>query len=43
VFPGEKRDQIQTMLAGSLQGVVSQRLLPGVAGGRVAAFDGADG
>jgi twitching motility protein PilT len=39
VFPGEKRDQIQTMLAGSLQGVVSQRLLPGVAGGRVAAFE----
>jgi hypothetical protein len=28
VFPAEKRDQIQTMLAGSLQGVVSQRLLP---------------
>lgn len=39
VFPAEKRDQIQTMLAGSLQGVVSQRLLPGVNGGRVAAYE----
>jgi twitching motility protein PilT len=39
VFPAEKRDQIQTMLAGSLQGVVSQRLLPGISGGRVAAYE----
>jgi twitching motility protein PilT len=39
VFPAEKRDQIQTMLAGSLQGVVSQRLLPAVSGGRVAAYE----
>ncbi|TDT18511.1 twitching motility protein PilT [Ilumatobacter fluminis] len=39
VFPAEKRDQIQTMLAGALQGVVSQRLLPAVSGGRVAAFE----
>ncbi|MEX2628099.1 MAG: ATPase, T2SS/T4P/T4SS family, partial [Ilumatobacteraceae bacterium] len=39
VFPAEKRDQIQTMLAGSLQGVVSQRLVPGVNGGRVAAYE----
>jgi len=39
VFPAEKRDQIQTMLAGSLQGVVSQRLLPGIKGGRVAAYE----
>ena len=39
VFPAEKRDQIQTMLAGSLQGVVSQRLIPGVSGGRVAAYE----
>ena len=28
VFPGERRDQIQIMLAGALQGVISQRLLP---------------
>jgi twitching motility protein PilT len=39
VFPAEKRDQIQIMLAGSLQGVISQRLLPGVSGGRVAAYE----
>ena len=39
VFPAEKRDQIQTMLAGSLQGVVSQRLLPASTGGRVAAYE----
>ena len=39
VFPGERRDQIQTMLAGSLQGVISQRLLPAIDGGRVAAYE----
>ncbi len=39
VFPSEKRDQIQTMLAGSLQGVISQRLIPAISGGRVAAYE----
>jgi twitching motility protein PilT len=39
VFPGERRDQIQSMLAGSIQGVISQRLLPAEGGGRVAAFE----
>jgi twitching motility protein PilT len=39
VFPAEKRDQIQTMLAGCLQGVISQRLLPAISGGRVAAYE----
>jgi twitching motility protein PilT len=39
VFPSEKRDQIQIMLAGSLQGVISQRLLPAEGGGRVAAYE----
>jgi twitching motility protein PilT len=39
VFPAERRDQIQVQLAGSLQGVVSQRLLHSLAGGRVAAFE----
>ncbi len=39
VFPAEKRDQIQTMLAGSLQGVISQRLIPAISGGRVAAYE----
>ena len=39
VFPGERRDQIQIMLAGALQGVISQRLLPAVGGGRVAGYE----
>ncbi len=39
VFPAERRDQIQIQLAGSLQGVISQRLLPAVNGGRVAAYE----
>lgn len=39
VFPAERRDQIQVMLAGSLQGVLSQRLLPRVGGGRVAGYE----
>ena len=39
VFPAEKRDQIQTMLAGSLQGVISQRLIPAISGGRVSAYE----
>jgi twitching motility protein PilT len=39
VFPAERRDQIQIMLAGSLQGVISQRLLPAEGGGRVAAYE----
>ncbi|MEO1058024.1 MAG: type IV pilus twitching motility protein PilT [Actinomycetota bacterium] len=39
VFPAERRDQIQIMLAGALQGVISQRLLPALSGGRVAAYE----
>ena len=39
VFPAEQRDQIQTQLASSLQGVLSQRLLPAEGGGRVAAYE----
>jgi twitching motility protein PilT len=39
VFPSERRDQIQIMLAGTLQGVISQRLLPAEGGGRVAAYE----
>lgn len=39
VFPAERRDQIQIMLAGALQGVISQRLLPSIGGGRVAAYE----
>jgi twitching motility protein PilT len=38
-FPGIKQPQIRSILAGVLRGVVSQRLLPRMAGGRVAAFE----
>ena len=39
IFPGERRDQIQIMLAGALQGVISQRLMPAIGGGRVAGYE----
>jgi twitching motility protein PilT len=39
VFPGDERPQIMTMHAGTLQGVMSQRLIPAVSGGRVAAYE----
>ncbi len=39
VFPAERRDQIQIQLAGSLMGIISQRLLHAVGGGRVAAYE----
>jgi twitching motility protein PilT len=39
VFPSDRRDQIQVQLASTLQGVISQRLLPAVGGGRVAAYE----
>ncbi len=38
-FPAIKQDQIRSILAGVLRGVVSQRLLPRVQGGRVAAVE----
>jgi twitching motility protein PilT len=38
-FPGIKQAQIRSILAGVLRGVVSQRLLPRVGGGRVGAFE----
>jgi twitching motility protein PilT len=38
-FPGIKQAQIRSILAGVLRGVVSQRLLPRVGGGRVAAVE----
>jgi twitching motility protein PilT len=38
-FPGIKQQQIRSILAGVLRGVVSQRLLPRTAGGRVGAFE----
>src|SRR3954449_9700481 len=38
-FPAAKQDQIRSILAGVLRGVVSQRLLPKQDGGRVAAVE----
>ncbi|MDP9492328.1 MAG: PilT/PilU family type 4a pilus ATPase [Actinomycetota bacterium] len=38
-FPGNKQQMIRSILAGVLRGVVSQRLLPRVGGGRVAAVE----
>jgi twitching motility protein PilT len=39
VFPAGQQNQIRLQLAGTLQGVVSQILLPKVGGGRIAAFE----
>ncbi|SOE00006.1 type IV pilus twitching motility protein PilT [Caenispirillum bisanense] len=39
VFPGEDKEMVRAMLAGSLQAVVSQKLMKKVGGGRVAAHD----
>jgi twitching motility protein PilT len=38
-FPAAKQQQIRSILAGVLRGVVSQRLLPSTVGGRVAAVE----
>jgi twitching motility protein PilT len=38
-FPTGKQQQIRSILAGTLRGVVSQRLLPRIGGGRVAAVE----
>ena len=38
-FPAEKQEQIRSILAGVLRGVVSQRLLPRKDGGRIAAVE----
>jgi twitching motility protein PilT len=38
-FPATKQAQVRSILAGVLRGVVSQRLLPRVGGGRVAAVE----
>lgn len=39
VFPDQQQQQIRIQLAGSLQAVVSQQLLPNRQGGRIAAFE----
>ena len=38
-FPPDKQQQIRSVLAGVLKGVISQRLIPRVGGGRVAAVE----
>ena len=38
-FPAIKQEQIRSILAGVLRGVISQRLLPRVSGGRIAAVE----
>ncbi|HWB21717.1 MAG TPA: PilT/PilU family type 4a pilus ATPase [Gaiellaceae bacterium] len=38
-FPEAKQQQIRSILAGVLRGVISQRLLPGLSGGRVAVLE----
>jgi twitching motility protein PilT len=38
-FPSGKQQQVRSILAGVLRGVVSQRLLPALGGGRVAAVE----
>lgn len=39
VFPGEQQERIRTLLSFTLQGIISQRLLPSIQGGRVAAIE----
>ena len=39
VFPPDQQTQIRMQLAGTLQGIISQTLLPKVGGGRVAALE----
>jgi twitching motility protein PilT len=38
-FPADKQPQIRSIMAGVLRGVISQRLLPRIGGGRVAAVE----
>jgi twitching motility protein PilT len=39
VFPADQQDQIRTQFSMSLAAVISQRLVPRVGGGRVAAYE----
>jgi twitching motility protein PilT len=39
VFPAEQQAQIRTQLSGTLEAIMSQRLIPRLGGGRVAAFE----
>jgi twitching motility protein PilT len=39
VFPSDQQDRVRVLLSSTLQGVISQRLLPSLQGGRVAAIE----
>ena len=39
VFPAHQQGQIRAQLAGSLEGILSQRILPAIGGGRVPAIE----
>ena len=39
IFPAEQQEQIRVQLSFTLQGVISQRLLPKIGGGRVLAYE----
>lgn len=39
VFPADQQDQIRILLANTLEGVISQQLLPKLGGGRIAALE----
>lgn len=38
-FPSDQQEQVKVQLASALKGIVSQRLLPGISGGRVPAVE----
>ena len=38
-FPAEQQEQIRTQLAGSLTGILSQRLIPRISGGMIPAYE----
>lgn len=39
VFPADQQDQVRTQLSMALSGIIAQRLVPRVGGGRVAAYE----
>jgi twitching motility protein PilT len=39
MFPSEQQEQVRTVLSFVLQGIISQRLLPKIGGGRVLAYE----
>jgi twitching motility protein PilT len=39
VFPSDQQEQIRVLLANTIEGIISQQLLPKLGGGRVAAIE----